>query len=162
MKMKRLVPGRRRREDAEPTEPRPIDLRRSSRPRERDRTTRRPLTAWDRTKYSILLVGLFAFFWWQRLDTNPIKSIADAWWETVEQQAWIVLLVGLEVVRQVHFVVAERWSGYHRFWKQTVFGRFDGRSQRVDPWTRYRIARLLRILFAIAVVAVVTAQVTGD
>jgi len=162
MKMKRLVPGRRRREDAEPTEPRPIDLRRSSRPRERDRTTRRPLTAWDRTKYSILLVGLFAFFWWQRLDTNPIKSIADAWWETVEQQAWIVLLVGLEVVRQVHFVVAERWSGYHRFWKQTVFGRFDGRSQRVDPWTRYRIARLLRILFAIVVVAVVTAQVTGD
>lgn len=164
MKMKRLVPGRRRRGGAESAtaDPRPIDLRRSSRPRERDRTTRRPLTAWDRTKYSILLVGLFAFFWWQRLDTNPIKSIADAWWETVEQQAWIVVLAGLEVVRQVHFVVAERWSGYHRFWKQTVFGRFDGRSQRVDPWTRYRIARLLRILFAIVVVAVVTAQVTGD
>jgi cell division protease FtsH len=140
----------------------PIDLRRSSRPRERERPTRRPLSGWDRSKYFLLLGALFVFFWWQKLDDNPIKSVGDAFWETVRKQAWILVLLGLETVRQLHFVVAEHWGGYHQFWKRRVFGRFEGRSDRIDPWTRYRVARLLRIVFWISLVAVVAGQVTDE
>lgn len=140
----------------------PIDLRRSSRPRESERLTRRKLSGWDRSKYFLLLAAAFGFFWWQKLDDNPIKSVADAFWETVEKQAWILVLVALEIVRQIHFLVAEHWAGYYQFWKRTVFGRFEGRSERLDPWTRYRIARLLRIVFWVVVVAVVVGQVTDE
>ena len=47
--------------------------------------------------------------------------MVDGFWETVEKQAWIWILLGLEVLRQLHFVVAEHWSGYYRFWKFKVF-----------------------------------------
>ncbi|MYE66422.1 MAG: ATPase, partial [Acidimicrobiaceae bacterium] len=88
----------------------------TSRPRDADRKTRRKLDPWDRSKYLILGSVLFAFFWWQKLNGNPIKSVADGFWETVDSQAWIWVLLGLEVLRQLHFVVAEHWSGYYRFW----------------------------------------------
>jgi cell division protease FtsH len=142
--------------------PAPIDLTITSRPRERDRATRRKLAMWDRVKYTVLLGGLFAFFWWQRIDDNPIKSVADAFWETVEQQIWVWVLLLLEWVRQLHFIVAERWAGYHRFWKQRVFGRFDGRSQRLDAWTRFRLARVLRFAFWLVVASVVIGQFTDE
>jgi cell division protease FtsH len=136
----------------------PIDLSVTSRPRERDRSTRRKLAAWDRCKYTLLLGGFFVFSWWQKIDDNPIKSVADAFWETVEQQAWVWILLLVEWVRQLHFFLAERWAGYHRFWKVRVFGRFDGRSQRLDAWTRFRLARVLRFAFWLVVVSVIVGQ----
>jgi cell division protease FtsH len=144
------------------TELAPIDLSITSRPRERDRATRRRLDTWDRVKYTILLAGLFVFFWWQKLDDNPIKSVSDAFWETVSKQAWIGVLLALEWVRQLHYALAERWGGYHRFWKHRVFGRFDGRSQRLDPWTRFRLGRVLRWMFWLVVVSVIVGQIVDE
>ena len=105
---------------------------------------------------------LFAFFWWQKIDDNPIKSVADALWETFQKQAWVLVLLALEWVRQIHFFLAERWGGYYRFWKSTVFGRFDGRSQRLDPWTRSRLARVLRWLFALVIISVIVGQIADQ
>ena len=138
----------------------PIDLTIKSRPRDRDRTTRRKLSAWDRCKYTLLLGGLFVFYWWQKIDDNPIKSVNDAFWETVRSQSWIFVLLLLEWIRQIHFLIAEHSSRYYHFWKVTVFGRFEGRSERLDPWTRYRIARVMRWIFALLVVSVVVGQIT--
>jgi ATP-dependent Zn protease len=140
----------------------PIDLKITSRPRDRDRRTRRKLSLWDRLKYTLLLGGLFLFYWWQKIDDNPIKSVNDAFWETVRSQAWILVLLALEWVRQVHFLIAEHSARYYQFWKVTVFGRFEGRSERLDPWTRYRIARVLRWLTALVVVSVVVGQITDQ
>ncbi len=154
-----MVPGG---SSALPAEMAPIDMSIRPRLRDRDRTSRRKLSSWDRSKYTLLLSGLFGFFWWQKLDDNPIKSVGDAFWETFEKQAWILVLLALEWVRQVHFFVAEHWGGYYRFWKGTVFGRFDGRSQRLDPWTRFRVARVLRWVFALVVVSVIVGQVTDE
>ena len=105
----------------------------TSRPRDADRRTRRRLDPWDRSKYLILGSVLFGFFWWQKLNSNPIKSVVDGFWETVETQAWVVILLGLEVLRQLHFVVAERWSGYYRFWKFKVFKRVENRQSAWIP-----------------------------
>jgi cell division protease FtsH len=140
----------------------PMEFSIASRPRDRERRTRRKLSIWDRSKYTLLLAALFSFFWWQKIDDNPIKSVADAFWETFEKQAWVLVLLALEWVRQFHFLVAERWGGYYRFWKSTVFGRFDGRSQRLDPWTRFRLARVLRWLLALVIISVVVGQIADE
>jgi len=134
----------------------------TSRPRDADRRTRRKLDPWDRSKYLILGSILFAFFWWQKLSGNPIKSVADGFWETVEKQAWVWVLLGLEVLRQLHFVVAEHWSGYYRFWKFKVFARVENRKSRVDPWIRFRIGRVLRILFWLLLFGVIIGQFTDQ
>jgi cell division protease FtsH len=147
---------------AESGEMAPMEFSLTSRMRDRDRNTRRKLSIWDRSKYTLLLGSLFAFFWWQKIDDNPIKSVADAFWETFEKQAWVLVLLALEWVRQIHFFLAERWAGYYRFWKSTVFGRFDGRSQRLDPWTRFRLGRVLRWIFALVVVSVIVGQVADQ
>jgi hypothetical protein len=149
-------------EVAESTELAPIDLTIKSRPRDRDRDTRRKLSGWDRCKYTLLLGGLFLFYWWQKIDDNPIKSVSDAFWETVRSQSWILVLLVLEWIRQIHFLIAEHSVRYYQFWKVTVFGRFEGRSERLDPWTRYRIARVLRWFFALIVVSVVIGQITDQ
>ena len=134
----------------------------TSRPRDADRRTRRKLDPWDRSKYLILGSILFAFFWWQKLSGNPIKSVADGFWETVDKQAWVWVLLGLEVLRQLHFVVAEHWSGYYRFWKFKVFARVENRKSRMDPWIRFRIARVLRILFWLLLFGVIIGQFTDQ
>ncbi len=134
----------------------------TSRPRDADRRTRRKLDPWDRSKYLILGSVLFAFFWWQKLSGNPIKSVADGFWETVDKQAWVWVLLGLEVLRQLHFVVAEHWSGYYRFWKFKVFARVENRKSRVDPWIRFRIGRVLRILFWLLLFGVIIGQFTDQ
>lgn len=134
----------------------------TSRPRDADRRTRRKLDPWDRSKYLILGSVLFGFFWWQKLNANPIKSVADGFWETVDKQAWVWILLGLEVLRQLHFVVAEHWSGYYRFWKITVFGHLESRQSRMDPWVRFRIGRVLRILFWLLLFGVIIGQFTDQ
>ena len=134
----------------------------TSRPRDAERRTRRRLDPWDRSKYLILGSVLFGFFWWQKLNTNPIKSVTDGFWETVEQQSWVWILLGLEVLRQLHFVVAEHWSGYYRFWKIKVFGRVENRRSLMDPWVRFRIGRVLRILFWLLLFGVIVGQFTDQ
>ena len=157
----------RRRKGEEPESSLPpismVDLAaRPSRPRDADRTTRRKLDTWDRVKYLVLLSLLFSVFWWQKLANNPIKSVADGFWDTVSAQAWIWVLLGLEILRQTHFVVAERWPAYYRFWRRTIFGRFEGRTERIDPWTRFRVGRVLRILFWVVVAGVIVGQFTDQ
>ena len=134
----------------------------TSRPRDAERRTRKRLDPWDRSKYLILGSVLFGFFWWQKLNTNPIKSVADGFWETVERQAWVWVLLALEVLRQLHFLVAEHWSGYYRFWKFKVFGPFASRQSRIDPWIRFRIGRVLRILFWVLLFGVIVGQFTDQ
>src|SRR5437016_5474559 len=43
----------------------------TSRPRDDDRPTRKPLTLWDRGKYLVLLAALFWFFVWAAIADNP-------------------------------------------------------------------------------------------
>ena len=134
----------------------------ASRPRDAERRTRRRLDPWDRSKYLVLGSILFGFFWWQKVSANPIKSVVDGFWETVESQTWVWVLVGLEVLRQLHFVVAEHWSGYYRFWKFKVFARVESRQSRMDPWVRFRIGRVLRILFWLLLFGVIVGQFTDQ
>jgi len=122
-----------------------------SRPRDDERRTRKPLGWWDRSKILMFLAALFFFYVWIETSNNPLLPVSEAFRTTFRLKWWIPALFGLEVVRQLHFVLAEHWSAYY-FWWQRRFEHNDARIERISPWTRYRIARVGKIIFWIAVV----------
>src|SRR5262249_55241922 len=89
--------------------------------------------------------ALFGIFVWSETGDDPILPVSEAVRTVVRDRWWLLALLGLEVVRQVHFLLAEHWSGYYRFWKRR-FARFDRRRERVNPWTRFRLGRVVKVL----------------
>lgn len=126
-----------------------------SRVRDADRPTRKPMALWDRVKFLLLLGALFWFFVWAEMSDNPILSFEAALDRTLEAKWWVLALIGLEAIRQAHFLLAESWPGYHRFWSQGVFGRFESRMARFDDWNRYRIARVVKIVGGLVLLSIV-------
>jgi cell division protease FtsH len=121
-----------------------------------DQPTRKRLPLWDRVKFLLLLFLLFWFFVWSEVsDANPFNTTGDAIDETIRTKWALFVLAGVEVVRQVHFLISERWPRYHRFWSEAVFGRWQRRVGRMNDWTRYRLARAAKVAVFLAVVSVV-------
>ncbi|MGI5156215.1 AAA family ATPase [Microbispora sp. CA-102843] len=130
-------------------------------PVDRDPLTRKRLPLWDRTKFLLLLAVAFGVLVWNTTATyEGIISIYDAFVLTVRDASWILWLVGVEVVRQIHFLISERSAGYHRFWTRKVFGGWNGWThRRFNDWNRYRIARAVKWAVWIAVIALVLGKV---
>jgi len=130
------------------------------RPRDDDRPTRKPLPVWDRLKFLVLLVLVWFLLVWSVMASDPIVGFADAMRIEVSAGWWVFALIGLELVRQVHFLISEHWAGYHRFWAQTFFGGVERESQRkLTDWTRFRLRRVLTWIFWIVVIAIVAGKV---
>jgi cell division protease FtsH len=129
------------------------------RPRDEDRPTRKPLPLWDRIRFLLLLTLVWFILVWSAMANNPLVSFSDALRIEVTSGAWVFVLLGLEVVRQLHFLLSEHWARYHRFWTHDVFGGYERVThRRLSDWTRFRLRRLLTWIFWIAVVAVVTGK----
>ncbi|WP_214412853.1 AAA family ATPase [Sphaerisporangium fuscum] len=126
-------------------------------------TGRTALPFWDRIK---ILLGLGLAFlilvWHEMAAFEGIEPFDEAVKTTTPSRAGSVILglMAVEAVRQLHFLVSERSARYHRFWTAKVFGGFDRWSRRrFSDWNRYRIARALKWLFWIAVLALVLGQI---
>jgi ATP-dependent Zn protease len=118
--------------------------------------TRKPLPLWDRVKFLLLFFLLFWFFVWSEYSNpNPFNTIGDAIDDTVRSKWLLFALGGVEAVRQLHYLVAERSPRYHRFWSHGVFGRFERRVGRLNDWNRYRLTRALKYLVFLALLSVV-------
>src|SRR6516225_3293413 len=131
------------------------------RPRDDERTTRKPLPLWDRLKFLILLTLVWFVLVWSVMASDPLIGFADAVRIEVTSAWWVFALFGLEVLRQLHFLISEHWAGYYRFWTQTVFGGWERMTRRkFSAWTRFGFWRVLTWLFWIAVIAVVAGKVT--
>jgi cell division protease FtsH len=126
-----------------------------SRPRLDELATRRRSSWWDRIKILLLLIALFAFFVAAEVADNPILPVSEAINETLRSKTWLLALIGLEVVRQVHYLISEHWSTYHGFWSKRVFGGWNRYLERFNPWNRYRLARATKWAIAIVVGAVI-------
>ncbi|RCG29401.1 AAA family ATPase [Sphaerisporangium album] len=128
-----------------------------------DSTTRATMALWDRIKILLVLATAFLVLVWHHLaGFEGISTFADsARTIAAEGGGTIVLcLVAAEALRQVHFLVSERSARYHRFWSRSVFGGFDRWTRRrFSDWNRYRIARALKWLFWIALLALVLGQI---
>ena len=120
---------------------------RPSRPRPSERETRAPMAMWDRVKF-LLLLGLLwvsglAVVW--AASVNPLGGpFSDAVRIALVDYAWILVLAGLELVRQLHYFVEEHSKGYYQFWEKKVFGSSRGFGRGLDDWTRFRLARAFK------------------
>jgi ATP-dependent Zn protease len=143
-----------------PESDRPEGLRPpGERPRDEDRRTRKPLSLWDRIKFLLLLSLLWLVLVWKSMADNPLLPFVDAARLQRQESAWVLVLLGLEAIRQVHFIVSEHWAWYHRFWTKRVFGGFDRFfRRRFSDWNRFRLARVVKWLFWIGVYALVAGQ----
>ncbi|MFB4315675.1 AAA family ATPase [Actinomadura sp. 21ATH] len=129
-------------------------------PRPARGATRPRQAAWDRGKYLLLLTLVWFVLVWAAMADNPLLPFTDAMREQSRAASWVIALFGLELVRQVHFLVSERWAGYHRFWTHRVFGGFERFThRRFRPWTRFRVWRATVWALWIAVFAVVAGKI---
>jgi ATP-dependent Zn protease len=124
-----------------------------------DRLTRKPLGFWDRIKFLLLLTLLWFVLVWSVMANDPIVGFSDAMRIEVRAGWWVFLLLGLEALRQIHFLVSEHWRGYHRFWTSMVFGGLERSTRRsLSDWTRFRLWRLFLWVFWIVVLAFVVSK----
>lgn len=115
---------------------------------------------WDRVKFLLLLTLLFWFFVWSELsDANPFNTFGDAVDATVRSKWVLFVLLGLETLRQVHYLISEHSARYHRFWSESVFARWHRRVGRFNDWNRYRIARAAKVAVFLAIVSIIVGTI---
>ena len=130
-----------------------------SRERVEDRTTRKPMSPWDRFKILFLLVGVWFVFVLAATGDNPILPFSAAIREQAKSKWWLLALAAVEVIRQIHYLICERSAAYHRFWSQRFFGGFERRAGKMNDWNRYRVARTLRLAFVLFIVDMILAAI---
>ena len=127
---------------------------RPSRPRDTDRKTRIHLSFYDRIKFLLLFAITFLVLTWSSLAENPILSVEDGLKNTANSKSWLIVLAVIEVIRQIHFILAEVLAPYHGIWKR-YFDFVDRQIHRLSDWTRFRISRVIKwalIVFLLAVI----------
>jgi ATP-dependent Zn protease len=125
-----------------------------SRLRDSDRTTRVHLSSIDRFKFLVTFGLVFLVLVWADMSNNPILSFSDAFKQNLQSRWWLLVLVGVEVIRQLHFLLAESLAPYHGAWL-SYFSKVDGLLKKLSDWNRYRLSRAIKILLYIALLAVV-------
>ena len=120
------------------------------------------MALWDRLKILILLLGVwFILVWYTMVQFQGIMPFVDALNQTARAQGWLLVLAGLEFVRQIHYFISEHWAAYYRFFTERLFGGWDRRLHRINDWNRFRIACALKWLLALVVLDLVVAQIVG-
>jgi cell division protease FtsH len=122
--------------------------------------TRPKMPFWNR----IRLLLLFALAWlalvWAAMADNPLLPFVDSVRIQLQDSQWLIWLAGLELLRQIHYLIEERSARYHRFWSQKVFGGLDRAvRKRMSDWTRFRLARMIKIALIVVLFAVIAGKV---
>jgi cell division protease FtsH len=127
-----------------------------------DELTRKPLAFWDRAKILVFLLVAFGVLIWAELSSNPLMTLSEAE-RTVAQTGLgqiLIVLVVVECLRQIHFLLAEHVSSYHRMWLR-LFHRTERFTNRWSSWTRYRVARVIKWTLFLVLTAMVLSAVSG-
>ncbi|HVI35970.1 MAG TPA: AAA family ATPase, partial [Gaiellales bacterium] len=124
------------------------------------RPTRPKAPLWHRIRLLVLLGLVWLLVVWAAMADNPLLPFVDAVRIQGADAQWLLWLMGLEFLRQVHYLVSERSAGYHRFWSERVFGGFDrATKRRFSDWTRFRLARWIKVIAFIVLFAIVAAEI---
>ncbi|MCL9758504.1 AAA family ATPase [Frankia sp. AiPa1] len=115
---------------------------------------------WDRSKFLLLLGAVFLFVVAAEVSGDPLMTWGDAFRIQARKSAWVLVLLGLEVLRQVHMVVGERWSAYYVFWTDRVFARVERRFLRIKDWNRFRLSRAAKWVAGLALALFVYARLS--
>ncbi|MGH9188881.1 MAG: AAA family ATPase [Acidimicrobiales bacterium] len=141
----------------------PNQARHESRPRDDERPTRKPQGGWDRVKVLVLLLSLLGLSVWTAVADSPILPVADAVNQVLASSTgrFLIFLVVLEVIRQLHYWISERSAPYHQFWTKRFFASINRRTEGMNSWTRFRIGRLVRVAVVLAIVGSVLGRMLG-
>jgi ATP-dependent Zn protease len=130
------------------------------RPRAEDVLTRRKLSFWDRSKWLVLLVVIWLLLVWSLMADNPLVGFLDACRIEVREGWWVFVLIGLELIHQLHFFISERSAAYNQFWVKNVWGKWARFSERnISAWAKFRISRVIKWIVVIAVIAIITGKI---
>jgi cell division protease FtsH len=134
----------------------------TSRPREEDVLTRRRMSWWDHVKWLVLITIAWFLLVFSML-SDPLVPFGDALRIQLRMAAWVLVLFGLEVLHQLHFVISERWGRYHQFWLHKVWARTERfKNSHFSAWTQFRFWRLVRWAVAFVVLAIVTGKIIHE
>jgi len=125
-----------------------------SRLRDSDRKTRVHLSPIDRFKFLLIFGLVFLVLVWADMSNNPILNFSDAFKENANSRWWLLLLIGVEVLRQIHFLAAETLAPYHGAWLK-YFSAVDSTLKKLSDWNRYRLSRAIKVLLYIVLLAIV-------
>ncbi|MGH9044620.1 MAG: AAA family ATPase [Acidimicrobiales bacterium] len=112
---------------------------------------------WDRSKILLLLAALWWVLLWAAMTNNPIEPFSVASAGQLSSLWWLEVLFGLELLRQGHYLISERSARWHRIGSEAVFGGLHRVAGRMTDWNRFRLARVLKIVVALVVLAVILA-----
>jgi len=130
----------------------------ASRKRDSDRKTRVHLSIYDRSKFLILFTVVFFVLVWSALADNPLLNFSDAVIQVKNTKSWLILLAIVEIVRQIHFLIAELAAPYHGVW-QKYFTFVDNALHKLSDWTRYRLSRVIKWILMIFLLSIVLGAV---
>jgi cell division protease FtsH len=126
-----------------------------------ERKTRRRSLFYDRIKILVILTVVFGFLVVKLKADIPIMTWGEAARQTAQDYWWLFLIGGLELLRQLHYVVAERSAAYNTFWDSHVWGAWERRVSRMNPWRRFRINRLFRFSVFTVIGVLILGQLWG-
>jgi len=130
----------------------------ASRKRDSDRKTRVHLSIYDRSKFLILFTVVFFVLVWSALADNPLLNFSDAVIQVRNTKSWLVLLAIVEIIRQIHFLIAELAAPYHGVW-QKYFTFVDNTLHKLSDWTRYRLSRVIKWILMIFLLSIVLSAI---
>ncbi|MEY4175461.1 MAG: hypothetical protein RI900_2626 [Actinomycetota bacterium] len=122
---------------------------------DREPRTRPKLFFFDRIKLLLLLAVYFLIIVSYEQSQIPVMSWGDAFRDQARAKWWLWIVVGAEVLRQLHYLVSERVGGYHTFWRKHVWEAWERLMSRMKPYTRFRLARLVKRIVVIALLGLV-------
>jgi ATP-dependent Zn protease len=129
---------------SEPNGSLPVDLQQASEiwePPPSPPRARRRADLFGRIRLLVLGAAWFVFSVWRARESQPAYTFGDAVIAQIQALTWLLVLMGIEVIRQLHYLVSERSARYNQFWVDRVWGAIDRWKERRDPWLRYRVAR---------------------
>ena len=120
--------------------------------------TRPKMQFWDRIKVLMVIALVFAFLVAKQKSDIPIMSWGEAIADQLRSKSWLVALAGLEVLRQIHIIISERSAAYNQFWQKHIWGAWNRRVDKMNPWLRYRMNRAFRFaVFTVIAVCILGA-----
>ena len=132
-----------------------------SRPRDTDRKTRVHLAFYDRIKFLLLFAITFFVLAWASMADNPLLSFGDALSKTASDRKWLLVLVGIEIIRQIHFILAEILAPYHGVWIK-YFAFVNRLLNKLSDWNRFRLGRVIKWLVFVAMLSIILGAIYDE
>ncbi len=125
---------------------------------------RRKAPFFDRIKVTLFLAIAIAFFIWKDVN-DPFVTLRESFLDFAATTLGRILLVLLvvEVLRQIHYLISERWAAYNRLWADRIFAGTERQiTKRFSDFTRFRVRRLWKWVFLIVIYAYLAVLMRDD